>query len=91
MDKVDKAKLKVLIKMLLIVNSPKVLTSNQLANMINNFKWGFNTDITSTMISSLMRSELGKYNSHFLEGVSSHKRGGSVAYSVKSENLMKKW
>ena len=76
----DKAKLKVLIKMILIVNRPKELTARQIVSIINNYKWGFNSEIDSRNLSKLLSYELKKHDNHFLRGVKSIKRGSSLKY-----------
>lgn len=84
MDKIDKAKLKVLIKMILIQKSPNRLTSNQLANIINKYEWGFRTSITSAKIGKLLSYELVKTDYHFLNNIKkSKKRNGTSVYYVK--------
>ena len=85
MDMVDKAKLKVLIKMILIEKSPKKLSSNQLANIINRYKWGFRTQITSAKIGKLLSYELKKNNNNFLSSIESVKNGGVLVYYYSDE------
>ena len=65
MDKIDKAKLKVLIKMILIQKSPEYLSANELKNIINKYKWGIKTPITNKVISKILSSELNKNEKHF--------------------------
>lgn len=85
MDKYDKGKLKVLIKMVLIVNSPKFLTSNQICGVINNYDWGFRTDITSSVVGKLLGYELRskKGRKHFLDCIETKKRNKITAYRFK--------
>lgn len=82
MDKIDKAKLKVLIKKILIEESPKSLTANQIASIINNFEWGFKTSINSKIISKLLQYELNKKEKHFLKDIKSLKKGGVIKYYI---------
>lgn len=84
MDKYDKAKLKVLVKMILIQKSPKYLTANQISTIINKYKWGFRTSISSAMIGKLLTEELMKKNNHFLSSIDTRKRGGVKVYSIQS-------
>ena len=79
----DKGKLKVLIKMILIHKSPQSLTANQLTKFINNYDWGFKTDITSTKVGRLMSYELKKYDRHFMDEIETVKKGGVTAYYIK--------
>ena len=76
MNKYDKGKLKVLIKMILINESPKSLTSNQISSKINKYDWGFKTNITSAKISKLLAYELSKNGrmNHFMQDIKT-KRG----------------
>lgn len=81
MDKYDKGKLKVLIKVILLQRSPKKLTANQISNIINSHRWGFKTDVTSSKISRLLLSELRKSGVHFMDKIkSSSKRNGVLVY-----------
>lgn len=84
MDKYDKGKLKVLIKMVLIQKSPRYMSANQISNFINQYKWGFRTSITSAKVSKLLSEELMKKDKHFLSGIDSRKRGGVKVYSIQS-------
>ena len=84
MDRYDKAKLKVLIKKILLERSPKKTTANQLANIINKNKWGFRTEVNSNIISSLMKSELNKSSSHFMDMIESSNRRSGVVYWISS-------
>ena len=85
MDMIDKAKLKVLIKLILIENSPKSLSSNKLAEIINKYKWGFRTQITSAKIGKLMGYELKKHDKNFLSSIESVKKGGVLVYYYSNE------
>ena len=85
MDMIDKAKLKVLIKMILIEKSPKKLSSNQLAKIINQHKWGFRTQITSAKIGKMMGYELKKHDKNFLSSIKSVKNGGVLVYYYSDE------
>ena len=78
MDKIDKAKLRVLIKMILIQKSPKYLTSKQLADIINKYNWGFRTNISSAKIGKLMSVELNKKSNHFMDCIQSRKRKNDI-------------
>lgn len=86
MDRYDKAKLKVLIKMILIQKSPKRLTANQLTEIINKYNWGFRTSITSAKIGRLLAYELKKHDKNFLSNVKASKRRGILVYSIPSKN-----
>lgn len=82
MNDIDKAKLKVLIKKILIDESPKSLTANQIVSIINNFEWGFKIDINSRNVSKLLQYELNKKEKHFLNDVKSLKNGGVIKYYI---------
>lgn len=85
MDKYDKGKLKVLIKVVLVQRSPKKLTANQISNIINKHRWGFKTDISSSKISKLLSLELRKSGVHFMDNIkSSNKRNGVLVYYYDS-------
>ena len=86
MNMYDKGKLKVLIKSILINNSPKEMTSKQLADIINAHDWGFNTYITSPKIASLMNYELNKSGKHFMENIVTIKKKGINRYCIQSTN-----
>lgn len=85
MDKYDKAKLKVLIKMILLERCPKKTTANQLANIINENTWGFRTDISSNIISSLMKNELKKTDNHFMNMIKSANWRTGIVYWIPSK------
>lgn len=80
MDKIDKSKLKVLIKMILIQRSPDSLTSNQISQIINSYEWGFQTSISSAKIGKLLGYELSKKNGHFMNDIGTFKRNGVNVY-----------
>lgn len=87
MENVDKGKLKVLIKMILLERSPKRLTANQIQNIINKHDWGFRTSITTPMVGKLLSYELKKNNNNFLDCIqSSKKKGGNNVYYIASVN-----
>ena len=70
MNETDKAKLKVLVKMILIQKSPKWMTANQISSIINEHNWGFHTDISPSKVSKLISMELSKRNKNrFMENV----------------------
>lgn len=83
----DKAKLKVLIKMILIQKSPNRLTANQIADIINKYEWGFRTSITSAKIARLLSYELKKHDNHFLSNIRASKRRGILVYNVPSRSM----
>ena len=86
MDDIDKAKLKVLIKMILIQKSPKKLTANQIAKIINKYNWAFRSPVTSSKIGKLLAYELRKHDKHFLKNVKSSKqRKGVLVYYYSTE------
>ena len=86
MNEVDKGKLKVLIKMILISKSPNYLTSNQIASIINEYDWGFKTNINSVKVGRLLSYELKKTNSHFLMNIESKKERGISYYMFNKSN-----
>lgn len=73
MNSNDKSKLKVLIKMILIQQSPKYMTSSQICDIINKYNWGFKTNITSNKIGKLLHSELRKSDYNFMSDIKSRK------------------
>lgn len=83
MNNNDKGKLKVLIKMILIHKSPQSLTANQITNFINDYNWGFKTDINSTKVGRLMSYEMKKHDRNFMDNICSVKKGGVPAYYIK--------
>ena len=86
MDKYDKSKLKVLIKMILIQQSPNYLTSNQLCSIINNYDWGFRSSITSSVVGKLMAYELGKTGrKHFMDSIELKRSGKYSRYRYVGE------
>lgn len=85
MDKIDKSKLKVLIKMILIQRSPDSLTSNQINQIINSYEWGFQTSISSAKIGKLLGYELSKKNSHFMNDIETFKRNGVNVYKYMGD------
>ena len=86
MNKIDKAKVKVLIKMILLQKSPRKLTAKQIASVINMYDWGIRTPVTSTKISTLLKDELKKNHKNFLSGVTSSKSRGILVYSIPSRS-----
>ena len=83
----DKGKLRVLIKMILLTNSPKKMSANQLANRITEYHWAFRTDINSAKIGKLLREELNRSNKSFMSScIKSHKRGNIFVYSIPVSN-----
>lgn len=66
MSESDKDKLKVLIKMILIQKSPKYLTAKQISNIINQYTWGFKSDVNSRKVGRLLKKELRKSGMHFM-------------------------
>ena len=86
MNNRDKDKLKVLIKMILIQNSPKKFSSNQLARYINKYNWGFSESISSAKIGKLLGYELNKKNYHFLKNIIMSKQRGVLVYYIPSVN-----
>lgn len=77
MNNIDKAKLKVLIKMILIMKHPDYVKASEIVSFINSYDWGLQTSVTSPTISSLISAELVKGNKHFLENIEKVKgRGG---------------
>lgn len=86
MNMYDKGKLKVLIKAILIHNSPKELTSKQIADTINSHEWGFTTAITSPKIASIMNYELNKSGKHFMENIVMTKKNRINRYCIKSKD-----
>lgn len=85
MDKIDKSKLKVLIKMILIQRSPDSLTSNQISQIINSYEWGFQTSISSAKIGKLLGYELSKKNGHFMSDIGTFKRSGVNVYKYMGD------
>lgn len=79
MDKVDKAKLKCLIKMILIHESPNQLNANQLAYVINKYDWNFRTHVTSRLIGALLKYEL-KQPRTFLKEIKKEEKKGTFVY-----------
>ena len=86
MNDIDRAKLRVLIKMILIQKSPRRLTANQLADIINKYEWGFRISITSSILATFLASELRKQNKHLLSNVKKSKRRGILVYSIPSRS-----
>lgn len=84
MDKYDKGKLKVLIKMILI-QRPYEMTANQIADIINSYDFGFRTSITSAKIGRLLAYELSKHDNHFLKDIHCYKedKNGVYMYYIK--------
>ena len=81
MNEIDKGKLKVLIKMILIQKSPEYLSVNELKNIINRYKWGIKTPITNKVISKVLSSELNKKEKYFMEYIHCNKLGKILVYS----------
>ena len=86
MDELDRAKLKVLVKMLLIQRSPNHYTTKQLVDRINSYNWGFRTTITNKKLSSMLKSELNRSQNHFLDGIEYSKRGNYLIFKYVGEN-----
>lgn len=86
MDEIDKAKLKVLIKMILIQKSPDYLSANELKNIINKYKWGIRTPITNQVISKILSSELNKKEKHFMEYINCKKLGKILVYKYSKQD-----
>jgi len=84
MDKMEKTKLRVLIKSILVYKSPNCLSANQLANIINEYDWGFRTSITSRKIGKFLSYELK--NTHFLNNIHSIEKGGVLVYYYSLNN-----
>ena len=82
MNNIDKAKLKVLIKMVLIMKHPDYLKASEIVSFINCYEWGLKTEITSTLISNLLKAELNKGNKHFLEDIDRVKGRGGWYYGI---------
>lgn len=85
MDAIDKAKLKVLVKMLLIQRSPKHYTAKQLSDIINLYDWGFHSPITTKSLTNIINYELGKNGHHFLEDIECKKRGNYRIFKYVGE------
>ena len=86
MDSIEKGKLKVLIKMVLISKYPLELTARQLSDIINSYDFGFRTSINSRTIGDLINSELRKHDRHFMENISSRKKNNIRVYSLTELN-----
>lgn len=71
--------------MILINRSPMYLTSNQIANIINDYEWGFQTTITSAKVGKLLSYELRKGNNHFMNDILLSKRKGINVYKYMSD------
>lgn len=84
LNDIDKAKLKVLIKLILIYNYPNELTSKQLSDIINTYDWGFKTAVTSNVIGRLMTYELGKHDKNFMEDINFKKIRKKCMYSMST-------
>ena len=82
MDKIEKAKLKVLIKMILINKSPEYISSKKICDIINKYDWGFRSSITSKSISMLLKQELAKGNNHFMRDIELVKSGRGYVYGI---------
>ena len=80
MDKVEKAKLKVLIKMILIHNSPEYMTAKQICEIINNYNFGFRSTITPVKVGKLLNVELKKGCLHFLDDINMKEYGNFKTY-----------
>lgn len=87
MNRIDKAKLKCILKMILINKSPSQLSANNLAEIVNKYKWGFNEEITSKKIGKLLNTELSRSEKHFLDCIESktYHEGGVPVYYYASE------
>lgn len=84
MDSMEKIKLRVLIKSILIHKSPNQLSAHQLAEIINEYDWGFRTGITSRKIGKFLSYELK--NTHFLNSIYSIEKGGVLVYYYSMNN-----
>lgn len=82
MDSIEKGKLKVLIKMILIQKYPYELTARQLSDIINSYDFGFRTSINSRTIGNLINRELKKHDKHFMENITSRKEKNIRVYSI---------
>ena len=82
MDSIEKGKLKVLIKMILIQKYPYELTARQLSDIINSDDFGFRTSINSRTIGDLINRELKKHDRHFMENINSRKEKSTHVYSI---------
>ena len=88
MDRFDKGKLRVLIKMILIERSPKWMTANQITNIINSHNYGFRTDITASKVSKLINMESNATNSVFMKNI--HKKKGKNKINMYQYKVIKK-
>lgn len=82
LDKIDKAKLKVLIKKVLIDEAPKSLTASQITSIINEFEWGFKSCVNSKNVSKLLQYELNKSEKHFMEDIKILRKNGKITYYI---------
>lgn len=78
----DRTKLKILIKAILISRYPKGLTAAQLTDIINNYEWGFKSSVTSSKIGKLLGYELSKHDTNFLKDLYSRKKNGANVYYI---------
>lgn len=84
MDEIEKGKLKVLIKMILIMKYPCEVTARQMSDFINSYEWGFRTPITPRLISKLLLVELKKHDKHFMDNINQRKQFNYNLYSLSS-------
>lgn len=82
LDKIDKAKLKVLIKKVLIDEAPKSLTASQITSIINEFEWGFKSCVNSKNVGKLLQYELSKSEKHFMEDIKILRKNGKITYYI---------
>ena len=64
--------------MILINKSPNFLTSRQITNIINQYTWGFSTDINSRKVAKLLKNELRKSGVHFMMDIESKKGQNNI-------------
>ena len=81
-ESIDNAKLKVLIKYILIQESPSGLTASQITSIINQYNWGFKSAITSSKIGKLLGYEISKHDTNFLKNIDSRKERGRNIYFI---------
>ena len=66
--------------MILIQQSPKSLTANQLSDIINKYDWGFRTNITSKKISKVLSYEISRKENHFMNMIKKEYDGKYMRY-----------
>ena len=84
LNKSDRDKLKIIIKMLLLERSPNFVSASQIASYVNSYRWGLKNEVTSVKISSLLRVELNKNQKHFLDTIEYRKRSRGYVYRITS-------